>query len=123
MKTWKPISIFAATVAVIAVAQLGEEKDELVKERKLVLNKITKAVEAIDAAPTAAQYEVKFYESDVKAAWHLVHDGEKVLAFIEGPGVTWTTNNLIAGTREECEKVIDDLKLEPLPIQEPPEIP
>jgi len=118
MKLWQPILGIAAIAVFAAVEFPGgkgnEVATELVKERKLILDAATKEVVAIDAVATVDQIEVKFYESDEKAAWHLVHDGVKVLALIEGPGKTWTTNSLFGGTLEECETTIEELKLEPL---------
>lgn len=66
-----------------------------------------------DALSRTLKFRVNRSTSD--KAFRLVHDGSKVIMFQEcnENSVTETIHNMICGTEEECQNVIDTLKLDP----------
>jgi len=55
-------------------------------------------------------FTVNSFASD-KPCWRLVHDGVRVIALFESSGITETVYTLFVGTREECMKEVERLKL------------
>lgn len=46
-----------------------------------------------------------------EGAWHLIHNGSRVLSLVESNSFTSTQATLFVGTREECIAEIDRLNL------------